>query len=229
MTDLVRYSTIDKGLRREFLLLQGTGCRWRKCTFCDYYLDVSSDPYSVNREVLEKVTGKYGTLDIINSGSAPEFDEKTLSMIAEIAEKKNIDDLWFEAHWIYRNQLKRFAEQFPCRVHYRLGIESFNPELRLSWNKGIGRDATPELISNYYDGVCLLAGIKGQTEKDITDSVEIAEKYFSYYSVNLFCPNTTSTERDDVLAETFIKKLAPEIAKSPKAEILIENTDLGVG
>ena len=229
MTDLVRYSTIDKGLRREFLLLQGTGCRWRKCTFCDYYLDVSSDPYSINREVLEKVTGKYGTLDIINSGSAPEFDEKTLSMIAEIAEKKNIDDLWFEAHWIYRNQLKRFAEQFPCRVHYRLGIESFNPELRLSWNKGIGRDATPELISNYYDGVCLLAGIKGQTEKDIMDSVEIAEKYFSYYSVNLFCPNTTSTERDDVLAETFIKKLAPEIAKSPKAEILIENTDLGVG
>lgn len=229
MTDLVRYSTIDKGLRREFLLLQGTGCRWRKCTFCDYYLDVSSDPYSVNREVLEKVTGKYGTLDIINSGSAPEFDEKTLSMIAEIAEKKNIDDLWFEAHWIYRNQLKRFAEQFPCCVHYRLGIESFNPELRLSWNKGIGRDATPELISNYYDGVCLLAGIKGQTEKDIMDSVEIAEKYFSYYSVNLFCPNTTSTERDDVLAETFIKKLAPEIAKSPKAEILIENTDLGVG
>ncbi len=229
MTDLVRYSTIDKGLRREFLLLQGTGCRWRKCTFCDYYLDVSSDPYSVNREVLEKVTGKYGTLDIINSGSAPEFDEKTLSMIAEIAEKKNIHDLWFEAHWIYRNQLKRFAEQFPCCVHYRLGIESFNPELRLSWNKGIGRDATPELISNYYDGVCLLAGIKGQTEKDIMDSVKIAEKYFSYYSVNLFCPNTTSTERDDVLAETFIKKLAPEIAKSPKAEILIENTDLGVG
>lgn len=229
MTDLVRYSTIDKGLKREFLLLQGTGCRWKKCTFCDYYLDVSADPYSVNREVLNKVTGKYRILDIINSGSAPEFDEKTLSMIAEIAEKKNIDDLWFEAHWIYRNQLKRFAEQFPCRVHYRLGIESFNPELRLSWNKGIGRDATPELISNYYDGICLLAGIKGQTEKDIMDSIEIAEKYFSYYSVNLFCPNTTSTERDDVLAETFIKKLAPEIAKSPKAEILIENTDLGVG
>ena len=37
MTELIRYSEITKGMKREFLLLQGTGCRWRKCTFCDYY------------------------------------------------------------------------------------------------------------------------------------------------------------------------------------------------
>ena len=48
---------------REFVLLQGTGCRWRRCEFCDYHSDVSDDPFEVNRQVLEQVTGEYGVLD----------------------------------------------------------------------------------------------------------------------------------------------------------------------
>ena len=32
-----RYSLIHTKLPREFVLLQGTGCRWGKCTFCDYH------------------------------------------------------------------------------------------------------------------------------------------------------------------------------------------------
>ena len=229
MSGLIRYSTIGKGMKREFLLLQGLGCRWRKCTFCDYYLDASADPFMINKPVLEQVTGEYGVLDIINSGSAPELDSRTIDMIADVAISRNIHDLWFEAHWIYRNELQAFSKRFPCRVHYRLGVESFNPDLRIAWHKGIGREATPELIRSYYDGVCLLAGVKGQTEKDIMDSIGIAEKYFDYYSVNLFCPNTTAMEKDEELSRAFIEKLLPEITKSTKAEILIENTDLGVG
>ena len=69
-----RYSVIRGNFPREFLLLQGTGCRWGKCTFCDYHGDTSDTPFSVNRKVLEQVTGKYGVLDIINSGSAMELD-----------------------------------------------------------------------------------------------------------------------------------------------------------
>lgn len=226
---LERYSRITHGLKREFILLQGTGCRWKKCAFCDYYTDTSSDPYSVNAPVLDRVTGEYGTLDVINSGSAQEFDMKTVERIKEVVQDRNIQDLWFESHWIWRNELGSFASGFPCRVHYRLGIESFNPELRIAWKKGIGRDVTPEMVRELYDGVCLLAGIKGQTEKDIMESVEIAERLFDYYSVNLFCPNSTSTEKDEELSRIFIEKLAPEIRKSRKAEVLIENTDLGVG
>ena len=226
---LERYSRITHGLKREFILLQGTGCRWKKCAFCDYYTDTSSDPYSINAPVLDRVTGEYGTLDVINSGSAQEFDMKTVERIKEVVQDRNIHDLWFESHWIWRNELGSFASGFPCRVHYRLGIESFNPELRIAWKKGIGRDVTPEMVRELYDGVCLLAGIKGQTEKDIMESVEIAERLFDYYSVNLFCPNSTSTEKDEELSRIFIEKLAPEIRKSRKAEVLIENTDLGVG
>ena len=227
--ELVRYSRIDEGLKREFLLLQGTGCKWRKCTFCDYYADVSTEPFAVNKPILESVTGVYHTLDIINSGSAMEFDEKTIALIAETVEKKGITDLWFEAHWMYRNELQTFSEHFPCRVHYRTGVESFNPELRLKWKKGIGRDVTPDMIRAYFDGVCLLVGLKGQTKEDIITSVEIAEKYFDYYSINLFCPNSSSEERDDELSRVFLTELVPLFRKGRKAEILIENTDLGVG
>lgn len=226
---LERYSLITEGMRREFILLQGTGCRWRRCTFCDYYDDVSPDPFAVNKAVLDEVTGRYKVLDIINSGSAPEFDSQTVEYISKIVEEKGITDLWFEAHWMYRNVLERFASRFPCRVHFRTGVESFNPKLRNAWNKGIGEDVTPEMIRKHFEGVCLLAGVKGQTEEDIMRSVEIAEKLFTYYSVNLFTPNSTKTERDEELCRIFIEKLAPAIRKSAKAEVLIENTDLGVG
>ncbi len=229
MSELVRYSEITKGLKREFLLLQGTGCRWRKCTFCDYYQDISTDPYSVNEPVLKAVTGKYGVLDIINSGSAMEFDDKTIRLIADTVRDRNISDLWFEAHWMYREKLEAFSAHFPCRVHYRTGVESFNPELRERWKKGIGKDVTPQMIRQYFEGVCLLAGMEGQTEDDIISSVNTAETLFSYYSVNLFCPNSSKEKGNPELAKFFIEELAPEIAKSTKAEVLIENTDLGVG
>ena len=225
-----RYSLITTGMKREFILLQGTGCRWRKCTFCDYYEDVSENPFEINKQVLGNVTGIYGVLDIINSGSCQEYDEETIRLIQKTTAEKNISSLWFESHWMYRNTLESFRKLFPSAdVHFRCGAETFNPKLRTSWNKGIAEDVTPEDIRKYFDGVCLLVGIKGQTRKDIMKDVEIAERLFDYYSVNLFCPNSTATERDDELAEIFIREIAPIIRRSPKAEVLIENTDLGVG
>lgn len=226
---LVRYSRIESGMKREFLLLVGTGCRWARCTFCDYWNDRCERPYEVNREVLEKVSGEYGVLDVINSGSAMELDEETLSLIERTVVEKGIHDLWFEAAWMYHRQLEDFARRFSCTVHFRLGVESFNPALREKWKKGIPSSVTAEEIARYYDGVCLLAGTQEQSEDDIMESVRIAEKHFSYYSVNLFCNNTSAERRDEELCNIFVTRLAPEICKSPKAEVLIENTDLGVG
>ena len=188
-----RYSLITTGMKREFILLQGTGCRWRKCTFCDYYEDVSENPFEINKQVLGNVTGIYGVLDIINSGSCQEYDEETIRLIQKTTVEKNISSLWFESHWMYRNTLESFRKLFPSAdVHFRCGAETFNPKLRTSWNKGIAEDVTPEDIRKYFDGVCLLVGIKGQTREDIMKDVEIAERLFDYYSVNLFCPNTLS-------------------------------------
>lgn len=225
-----RYSIIEKGLSREFLLLQGKGCKWKKCTFCDYHTDTSEDPYAINREILSMVSGKYGVLDIINSGSCFELDEKTISLIQEVVRKKGIHTLWFEAHWMYRSRLKEFATLFPqACVKFRVGVESFNGALRNKWNKGIGESVSAEEIASYFNGCCLLVGLKGETREDIKRDIELAEKYFEYYSVNLFCPNSTAEELDEELALFVKKEIAPALLKSEKAEVLIENTDLGVG
>ena len=48
-----RYALIHEKLQREFVLLQGTGCRWRGCTFCDYHTDTSARPFDINQGVLQ--------------------------------------------------------------------------------------------------------------------------------------------------------------------------------
>lgn len=225
-----RYSLITTKMPREFVLLQGTGCRWRKCTFCDYHTDCSSEPYELNRQVLSQVTGEYGVLDIINSGSAMEFDSQTLDLIVEVVRTKGIHTLWFEAHYMYRHLFEEFSQRFaPAKVNFRCGVESFDGALRERWNKGVGRDVTPEEIACHFRGVCLLVGVEGQTREGVLADIATADRLFDYYSVNLFCPNTTPTKRDDELSEWFVREVYPTLRHNPKAEILLSNTDLGVG
>ncbi|MBR2637272.1 MAG: hypothetical protein IKD40_00305 [Bacteroidaceae bacterium] len=225
-----RYSIIDTKMPREFLLLQGTGCRWRKCTFCNYHTDVCSNPYSVNKKVLECVTGKYGVLDIINSGSAMELDSATIEDIKSVVKEKNIHTLWFEAHYMYRNRLDTFALQFaPAKVKFRCGIESFDPFLRSSWNKGIPECVTPEDVARYFSGVCLLCCTVGDNRERIISDIAAAKRYFEYFSVNLFCNNGTDVRRDDELVGWFVKEIYPFLKDEDGIEVLIGNTDLGVG
>ena len=225
-----RYSLIDTKMPREFVLLQGRGCRWRKCTFCDYHLDSSINPFETNREVLQRVTGKYGVLDIINSGSAMELDNQTIELIKQIVKEKNIETLWFEAHYMYRHRLATFASQFaPAKVKFRCGIESFDPKLRNSWNKGIAEDVTPEDVARYFSGVCLLCCTEGDSRERIIDDIAIAQRHFEYFSINLFCNNGTSVRRDEALATWFVEEVYPQIKDTEGIEVLIENTDLNVG
>lgn len=227
-----RYSVIRGNFPREFLLLQGTGCRWGKCTFCDYHGDTSATPFSVNREVLEKVTGKYGVLDIINSGSAMELDPDTLAMIRQVAIGKGIHTLWFEVHYMYRHRLAAFARQFhPLTVKFRCGVETFSPTLRANWHKGIPPHVTPEDIARHFQGLCLLCctDTPGDTRERLLRDIDLAERHFEYYSVNVFCHNTTALRRNDDMLRWFLAEVCPTLQKSSKAEVLIDNTDLGVG
>lgn len=225
-----RYSLIHTKMPREFVLLQGRGCRWRKCTFCDYHSDSSDNPYEVNREVLLRVTGEYGVLDIINSGSAMELDNETIELIKQVVREKEIDTIWFEAHYMYRHKLEEFAAQFaPAKVKFRCGIESFKPQLRSSWNKGIPEDVTPEDIAKYFSGVCLLCCTEGDSRQRIIDDIATAQQYFEYFSINLFCNNSTAVRRDEELTKWFLQDVYPQFKDTEGVEILIENTDLNVG
>ena len=225
-----RYSLIHTGMRREFVLLQGRGCRWGKCTFCNYHEDVSASPFEVNRPVLERVTGEYGVLDVINSGSAMELDDDTIELIKRVVAAKHIHTLWFEAHFMYRNRLDTFARQFaPATVKFRCGIESFDAQLRKSWNKGVPDDVTATDVAEHFKGVCLLCCTQGDSKERILNDIATAKQHFEYFSINLFCNNSTPVKRDEELVKWFIKEVYPQIKDDNRIEILIDNTDLGVG
>ncbi len=230
MSYLVRYSLIKKKFPREFLLLQGTGCIYKKCKFCDYYNDISEKPFAVNKPIINKITGETGTLDIINSGSCFEIDDDSINLIYEKAKEKNIHTIWFETHYLYHNKLNEFKNKFPgITVKFRTGIETFNPELRSEWNKGINKNVTVADIAKYFDGVCLLIGVLGQTKDDIINDIKIASNHFEYCSVNVFTENTTEIKPDPQLINWFKTDVFPKIKDNPRIEVLLNNTDLGVG
>ena len=225
-----RYALIHTKMPREFVLLQGTGCRWKKCTFCDYHDDVSEHPFTINEPVLRQVTGQYGVLDVINSGSALELDEETIALIKEVVKEKKIHTLWFEAHYMYRKKLADFARQFaPVQVKFRCGVETFDVALRDAWKKGIPSSVTPEDVAKYFQGVCLLCCTQGESKEHIMKDIEIAQTHFEYFSVNVFCNNSTSVKQDKELAQWFAEEVYPRIKDEEGIEVLMENTDLGVG
>lgn len=225
-----RYSLIHNKLPREFVLLQGTGCRWRKCTFCDYHQDASEQPFETNKQVLQQVTGQYGVLDVINSGSCVELDQETIELIKKVVSEKQIHTLWFEAHYMYRNQLAAFAQQFaPATVKFRCGVETFDTNLRNQWKKGIPAHVDAEQIAHHFQGVCLLCCTQGEEKEHIIEDIALARQHFEYFSINLFCNNTTPLQRDNHLAEWFIREIYPTLQDDPRIEVLLNNTDLGVG
>lgn len=225
-----RYSLIHKKLPREFVLLQGTGCRWRGCTFCDYHSDISPSPFETNRSVLEKVTGHYGVLDVINSGSAIELDEESIKLLQEVVKTRGIHTLWFEMHYMYRHRLADFAARFaPAVVKFRCGIESFDPTLRQRWNKGVPAHVSAADVAQYFQGVCLLCCTEGDSRERILSDIDTAHQLFEYFSINVFCENTTQEKADKELAKWFAKEVAPSLTQNQKAEVLLNNTDLGVG
>ena len=191
---------------------------------------MSDDPFAVNREVLAQVQGVYGVLDVINSGSAMELDEQTVEMIKKVVKVKKIHTLWFEAHYMYRHKLAKFAEQFDgVEVKFRCGVESFDGQLREQWKKGITASVKAEDVAKYFQGVCLLCCTEGDSQERILRDIALAEQYFEYASVNVFCENSTTVKRDEELAKWFVEEVYPQLKASKKIEILITNTDLGVG
>ncbi len=227
---LVRYAEITEKMPRESILIQGNGCVWKKCVFCDYYLDVSDSPFDVNMPAISSITGKFGVLDVSNSGSAMEIDGKTLHALAKKVDEKNIHTIWFEARWNYRYELDEFRKNFPhSTVKFRTGAETFNPKLRKKWKKGIPDSVTAYDISKFYNGVSLMVGLDGQTIDDVCKDIEMADELFEYFSLNVFTPNTTNQLPNKNLIDNFISNVYPALKENPKADVLLANTDWGIG
>lgn len=160
-----RYNEITNKNQREIVLLQGRPCAWGKCVFCDYIADNSKDKDAMvrlNHEVLSRVTGKYGVLEVINSGSCFELPEETLEEIRNLIHEKKIQKLFFEAHWMYRHQLQRMREYMGIPIVFKIGVETFDWDFRENYLNKHADFTSPEEVRAYFESPCLMVGIKGQ-------------------------------------------------------------------
>ncbi|BBF44051.1 hypothetical protein lbkm_2739 [Lachnospiraceae bacterium KM106-2] len=226
-----RYSKITNKNCREIVLLKAFPCAWGKCTFCDYIDDNSrneEEMIRLNEEVLSHVTGEFGVLEVINSGSCFEIPIPTLALIKKIIEEKKIKRLFFESHWIYRNKLAKMRYYFGIPITFKIGVESFNNDFRENFLNKHANFKTPQEVAELFDSPCLMVGIKGQTREMIDYDIACLKKYFKLGTINVYTNNTTEIKRDDELVRWFMEKYA-YLEDDPSVEVLYENTDFGVG
>lgn len=230
-----RYSVIEEKNKREIILLRGSGCKWRRCRFCDYHLDFSSNEeenYKLNKVEIEKVTGIHGKLEVINSGSFVDLDEKTMRLLEETCIKHRLKEIHFECHWKHRRMVQELRERFNnigVMVKVKIGVETFDALFRESYlDKGIDTDS-PEEIAQYFDETCLLFGIPGQTKASMLNDIETGLKYFERICINIMQKNGKPIKPDNRVISIFAKEIYPIYENDDRVDILMENTAFGVG
>lgn len=236
MTDTMeRYSVISEKNKREIVLLRGSGCKWLKCRFCDYHLDKSKDEkenFILNKSVLDHVTGIYHKLEVINSGSFVDLDAETMQYILEKCTEKEITEIHFECHYMHKDsvsELKTLFSNHGITVKLKTGVETFDYLFRESYLvKGIPTD-NPLEIAQYFDEVCLLQGVPGQTEESMIHDIETGLKYFERVCVNIMVENGMPVKPDSRVIDIFSEKIYPVYKDNDRIDILLNNTDFGVG
>jgi len=230
---MLRYGIIREKEPREIVLLRGKGCFYKKCTFCDYHLDACSDDdanVALNSDVLKQVTGSYGDLEVINSGSFHELGERTLELIRETAREKGIGVLHFEAHYLVRNLIPKLREFFSgMELRLKVGLESFDENLREGYLKKGMPGVSPEEVARYFQEANFLVGVKGQTLEMMQRDVELGLRYFRRIALNVMCDNTTPVKPDQGVIDVFMREIYPLYKDDARVDILLHNTDFTVG
>lgn len=229
----IRYNKIENKHKREIVLLKSFPCKYGKCSFCNYIEDNSIDENEINRvnlEVLKEITGEYGVLEVINSGSVFELPKQTLAEIKKIVIEKNIKTLYFEIYYGYTKRLNEIRNYFEgIDIRFRMGLETFDNEYRIKgYNKNftLNENQLIELGKEVYS-VCLLICTKGQTKEMIKRDIELGLKYFKGITINIFIDNGTIVKRDNELVKWFIENYS-YLINDERVELLIDNKDLGV-
>ncbi len=230
-----RYSIIHTKYKREILLLRGSGCSWRRCRFCDYHLDFSRNQEEndiLNAYELAKVTGLYQRLEIINSGSFVDLSETTMQGIEQACITHHITELSFESHYAHRDEIPALRERFAkhgVTIKMKIGVETFDELFRESYlDKGITA-SDPEEIATHFDACCLLQGIPGQTVESMEQDIQTGLAHFERVCINIMIENTSRIKPDPRVIKAFATRIYPNYIENERIDILMENTDFGVG
>lgn len=227
-----RYAEITSKLPREIVLLKGLPCVWSKCTFCDYIDDNTTDQALIERvanQELSKITGKHRRLEVINSGSIQELTPTVLNRIRDLLLQLQIEEFICESYWSYRKQWDRTRAFFEIPTRIKLGVETFDYHVRnVVLNKAMPFDS-PDDVARLTDTICLMVGVKGQTQDMVRRDVEILLDKFSFGCVNLFTANAKSDGLMDEDIKAWFEEEFAWLNDHPTIEILGHNTDFGVG
>lgn len=229
---LVRYAKYTGRHPREVLLLRGLPCIWSRCTFCDYIDDNTTDEDSIKKvadEVLTRVTGEFGRLQVINSGSIQELPLPIRERIRDLIQQRGITEFWTESYWAYRKDFAATRAFFEVDTHLFLGVETFDDHLRnVVLNKSMHWSG-PDEVAAATDSICLMIGFRGQTPDIIRRDMDLLLSKFKYGIVNLFTENRLSAGLMDEEIKAWFREEFAWLEDEPKVNVLWHNTDFGVG
>ncbi len=230
--NIQRYSCISNSSEpREIILLKSFPCKWGRCSFCDYIHDNSEDESLINQtnlQVISQVTGKPGVLQVINSGSCFELPDQTMQNLKMAVAVKGVKKLYFESHWLYRERLAEIRDFFSLPIVFITGIETFDNNFRNKvLKKGVEFSEVAQ-IKKYFQSICLMVGMKGQTREMIKTDIDILLQNFDHGTVNLYIDNSTQIKADKDLQQWFLQEFA-WLKNEKKIDLLVNNTDFGVG
>lgn len=228
-----RYNKITDKNPREILLLKSLPCIYSgKCSFCNYVLDNSTDLdeiRQVNDEIIDLITGEFGIVEIINSGSVFEIPTFVLNKIREKVDALQVHTLYFEAYYGYHKRLDEMRIFFPNQeIRYRIGIETFDDEYRKRVLKKPFPTSNLADLSKKFYSCNLMICVEGQTKEQILKDIHIARTHFKEATINVFVNNTTPIVRDESLVKWFTNEIYPQIKNENNLEILLDNKDHGV-
>jgi hypothetical protein len=160
------------------------------------------------------------------------LDERTILGIEELCQQNDIKDLHIECHWMHRKEIQDYRKRFEdcgIRVHIKSGVETFDIGFRETvLMKGFG-NASPTEIAGYFQDVCLLQGVEGQTIESIQQDIETGLTFFDRVCINIMVENGMPVKPDYALIEEFKNVLYPLYIHNERVDILMENTEFGVG
>lgn len=230
--NLVRYAKYRGKHPREVLLLRGLPCIWSRCAFCDYIDDNTEDRELIERtaeENLAHVTGEFGRLMVINSGSIQELPLTVRARIRDVIRAQGIHEFWTESYWAYRRDYEETRRFFQVPTHLFLGVETFDDALRNGvLNKSMHWSA-PEAVAAATDAICLLIGFRGQTPQIIRRDIDLMLGLFKYGIVNLFTENRLSDGLLDTDIQAWFRQEYAWLDDEPNIDVLWTNSDFGVG
>ncbi|RIK64566.1 MAG: radical SAM protein [Planctomycetota bacterium] len=229
---LVRYAKYRGNNPREVVLLKGLPCVWSRCSFCDYIDDNTRDTAEIRRvadDELAKVTGEFGRLQVINSGSIQELPIDVQSRIRELLARRGIRDFWTESYWAYRKDYEATRRFFGVETHLFLGVETFDDALRNDVLNKSMHWKSPDEVAQATDSICLLIGFRGQTRDIIRRDIDLLLGKFRYGIVNLFTENRLSDGLLDRDIQAWFREEYAWLEQQPNVDVLWNNTDFGVG